>query len=251
MNRAETAQKYNEQWFQGAPFGDPAADPEYEQLARRFLCGDVLPRDGLTQAQKALVILSGLTAGNLFPALRRYTRAALSAGATPVEIKEAIYQCAPYVGLERARCALEEVNAAFKEAGVSLPTPPQGSVSEKDRFEKGLDVQRHIFGREHIDAMRAAAPAETKHMQDFLSAHCFGDFYTRGALDLKMRELITFSAICALGGCEPQAKAHAAANISVGNSRETLIEAATLLLPFMGFPRTLNALACIDAAAKP
>ena len=251
MNRAETAPKYNEQWFQGAPFGDPAADPEYEQLARRFLCGDVLPRDGLTQAQKALVILAGLTAGNLFPALRRYTRAALSAGATPVEIREAIYQCAPYVGLEHARCALEEVNAAFKEAGVSLPTPPQGSVTEEDRFEKGLDVQRHIFGREHIDAMRAAAPAETKHMQDFLSAHCFGDFYTRGALDLKMRELITFSAICALGGCEPQAKAHAAANISVGNSRETLIETATLLLPFMGFPRTLNALAGIDAATKP
>ena len=210
-------------------------------------CGDVLPRGTLTQAQKALVILAGLIAGNLFPALRRYTRAALSAGATPVEIREAIYQCAPYVGLERARCALEEINAAFKEAGVSLPTPPQGTVSE----EKGLDVQRHIFGREHIDAMRAAAPAETKHMHDFLSAHCFGDFYTRGALDLKMRELITFSAICALGGCEPQAKAHAAANASVGNSRETLIEAATLLLPFMGFPRTLNALACIDAATKP
>ena len=131
MNRAETAQKYNEQWFHGAPFGDPAADPEYEQLARRFLCGDVLPRDGLTQAQKALVILAGLTAGNLFPALRRYTRAALSAGTTPVEIKEAIYQCAPYVGLERARCALEEVNAAFKEAGVSLPTLPCGGVGRE------------------------------------------------------------------------------------------------------------------------
>ena len=59
MNREETAQKYNEQWFRGAPFGDPAADPEYEQLARRFLCGDVLPRGTLTQAQKALVILAG------------------------------------------------------------------------------------------------------------------------------------------------------------------------------------------------
>ena len=90
MNRAETAQKYNEQWFRGAPFGDPAADPEYEQLARRFLCGDVLPRGTLTQAQKALVILAGLIAGNLFPALRRYTRAALSAGgAAPAETKEA------------------------------------------------------------------------------------------------------------------------------------------------------------------
>ena len=63
--------------------------------------------------------------------------------------------------------------------------------------------------------MNASAPADQKHINDYLSANCFGDYYTRKVLDVKERELITFTAIVTLGGCEPQAKAHAAANISV------------------------------------
>lgn len=123
-------------------------------------------------------------------------------------------------------------------------------MTEENRFEKGLAIQQEIFGVDNINAMRAAAPTELEHIQEYLSAWCFGDFYTRGTLDLKMRELITFCAICCLGGCEPQAKAHAGANISVGNTREMLIAAMTQCLPFIGFPRTLNAISCIDAVTK-
>lgn len=61
-----------------------------------------------------------------------------------------------------------------------------------------------------------------------------------------MRELVTFCAICCLGGCESQAKAHAGANLSVGNTREMLIEAITQSQSFIGFPRTLNAISCIN-----
>ena len=63
------------------------------------------------------------------------------------------------------------------------------------------------------------------------------------------RELITFTAIVTLGGCEPQAKAHAAANISVGNSRQDLLDALTIALPYIGYPRTLNGLSCVNAIA--
>ena len=98
--------------------------------------------------------------------------------------------------------------------------------------------------------MRNAAPPALKHIQDYLSAYCFGDFYTRKTLDLKMRELITFCAIITLGGCEAQAKSHAAANLRVGNTREMLIGVVTQCLPFIGFPRALNALSCIDSAGK-
>jgi 4-carboxymuconolactone decarboxylase len=94
--------------------------------------------------------------------------------------------------------------------------------------------------------MREAAPANQKHIQDYLSAFCFGDFYTRGALDLKSRELLTLCIISALGGCESQLKSHVLGNKNVGNDKETLISAITHCLPYIGFPRTLNALACVN-----
>lgn len=64
-----------------------------------------------------------------------------------------------------------------------------------------------------------------------------------------MRELVVFSAIVSLGGCNPQAKAHAAANIGAGNGKQDLIDALAVLLPYIGFPRTLNGLAMVNEAA--
>ena len=93
------------------------------------------------------------------------------------------------------------------------------------------------------------APEGQEHIQDYLSAFCFGDIYTRGVLDLKTRELLTLCIISALGGCESQVKSHVQGNLSVGNSKQTLVDAMTQCLPYMGFPRTLNALACINQGA--
>lgn len=246
MNRTTLAEKNNQDWYRGQAFSDNGCDPEFREIARGFLCGDVTEHGTLTEAQKALIRLTALTACQTWKPLARYTLSALDVGAAPEQIKETIYQCAPYIGLEKVQCALDEVNQAFRSAGITCPLPEQSTVTEKTRFEKGLAVQQEIFGADHINAMRAAAPEELRHIQDYLSAYCFGDFYTRGTLDLKMRELITFCAICCLGGCEPQAKAHAGANLSVGNSRQTLIDALTQCLPFIGFPRTLNAISCIE-----
>jgi 4-carboxymuconolactone decarboxylase len=55
--------------------------------------------------------------------------------------------------------------------------------------------------------------------------------------------------LAALGGCDPQVKGHIAANLRVGNDRERLIDVATQLLPFIGYPRTLSALRAIDEVA--
>lgn len=126
----------------------------------------------------------------------------------------------------------------------------RGCLTDRQRALVTLTALTTCQTLDNINNMRAAAPEELKHIQDYLSAYCFGDFYTRGTLDLKMRELITFCAICCLGGCEPQAKSHAGANISVGNTREMLIDAVTQCLPFIGFPRTLNAISCINEVTQ-
>ena len=249
MEHTDRTEKNNEKWFKGAAF-EGAMDPEFTDIARGFLCGDVLSRGCLTDRQRALVTLTALTTCQTLDNMAAYTEAALGAGATPEEIKETLYQCTPYIGMERVWAALKEVNKAFQAAGIKEPCRKQGTVTEETRFEKGLAVQQEIFGADNINKMRDAAPEELKHIQDYLSAYCFGDFYTRGTLDLKMRELITFCAICCLGGCEPQAKSHAGANISVGNTREMLIDAVTQCLPFIGFPRTLNAISCINEVTR-
>lgn len=247
MNRISLAEKNNQNWYRGQAFSDSGCDPEFREIAQGFLCGDVTEHGVLSAPQKALIRLVALTACQTWKPLARYTLSALDVGVSPGQIKETLYQCAPYIGLEKVQCALDEVNQAFQFAGISCPLPEQSTVTEETRFEKGLAVQQEIFGADNISAMRTAAPEELRHIQDYLSAYCFGDFYTRGTLDLKMRELITFCAICCLGGCEPQAKAHAGANLSVGNARRTLIDAITQCLPFIGFPRALNALACIGS----
>ena len=76
--------------------------------------------------------------------------------------------------------------------------------------------------------------------------NCFGDYVTRGGLDTKMRELLTFSILLSLGGCEPQLKGHIRGNLNVGNDKRTLLTVITQLLPYVGYPRSLNAIACLN-----
>ena len=105
--------------------------------------------------------------------------------------------------------------------------------------------QKSIFGVA-IEQMYANSPKNQLHIQEYLSANCFGDYVSRNGLDLKTRELLTFAMLISLGGCESQVKGHIHGNVSVGNNKETLITAVTQLIPFIGYPRALNALACVN-----
>lgn len=94
--------------------------------------------------------------------------------------------------------------------------------------------------------MRVAAPENEKQFQDYLSANCFGDWQTRTGLDKRMREMITFAMLISLGGCEPQVRGHIRGNLAVGNDKELLLQVITLLVPYIGYPRTLNAVQALN-----
>ena len=222
-------------------------NPELAAMRAR-LERDAFSRLGaLSTVKKHLVTIAALTALRAVGNVREKTEAALADGVSPVQIREAVYQCAPYAGFPATEDAMREVDAAFSARGIALPLEHQATVTEENRFEKGLYVQKGIFG-DVIDAMHASAPEGQKAiMVDHLSAFCFGDIYTRRGLDLKTRELLTFSIISALGGCEAQVKSHVQGNANVGNAKQELIDALEVCLPLMGFPRTLNALSCVNA----
>lgn len=171
---------------------------------------------------------------------------ALQEGVCAEKLMEVIYQTIPYTGMAKAYGFINTANNVFRDAGIPLPLKGQSSTSPETRLQKGIETQSAIFGAEHILSMRANAPEELKHIQNYLSANCFGDYYTRDGLNIKERELVTFAAIASLGGAEPQLKAHAQANLNVGNTKGTLLEAVTQMLPYIGYPRTLNAIAVIN-----
>jgi len=176
--------------------------------------------------------------------------AALNVGLTPVVIKEILYQSVPYGGVAKVFDFLHATNAVFQERGIELPLEGQSTTTAKTRFEKGVAAQKTIFG-EAIDKKRQQAPKDQLHIQHFLAANCFGDYYTRNGIDLKMRELLTFAMLISLGGCEPQVKGHVTGNLNIGNDRTRLIDVVTQLLPYIGYPRTLNALRVIDEVVPP
>ncbi|MCY8170929.1 carboxymuconolactone decarboxylase family protein [Bacillus spizizenii] len=245
MDRVEKSkEKYKKLFGNGVP-AVYATDPDFQDILSCFIFGEISHHGNLDDRQRELITLVVLTANQTLPQLKAHVAAALNVGLTPVEIKEAVYQCAPYIGFPKTLNAINEVNEVFKAKNVTLPIESQKTVDEENRFDKGLSVQVEIFG-DVITKMRESTPKNQKHMQDYLSSFCFGDFYTRGGLDLKTRELLTLCIISTLGGCESQVKSHVLGNKNVGNGKETLVTAITHCLPYIGFPRTLNALACIN-----
>jgi 4-carboxymuconolactone decarboxylase len=175
--------------------------------------------------------------------------AALTAGVTPVEAREIVYQAVPYAGMGKVFDFLHATNDVLTERGVRLPLDGQATSTPATRAEEGRAVQEQIVGADRVAGMYASAAEDELHFQRFLSANCFGDYLTRAGIGLPLRELLTFALLAALGGCDPQVRGHVAANLHVGNSRLSLIGVLTVLVPFIGYPRTLNALAAINEVA--
>jgi len=223
-----------------------STDPELIDAFDNFAFDEVLQGSTLGVRTRLMVQLAAIIASQAVREYRAMLPAALNVGVTPVEAKEIVYQAVPYVGLTKVYDFIHLTNEVLTERGVTLPLPPQSRTNPEDRLAKGLEVQKQIVGDEVVERLYASASADQQHIQRFLSANCFGDWVARGGIDVPTRELMTFSMLAALGGCDPQVKGHVAANLRVGNDRKRLIDVATQLLPFIGYPRTLKALRAID-----
>ena len=245
MKITETAGNNVSQIFKGLKSTLHETDPDLLEIHQNFAFDEILQNVKLDLKTRMELILSSLIAMNTMSEYKNFIFGALNVGLTPIEIKEVVYHSVPYVGFARVLEAIQITNSVFKEKGIEMPFASQSTTSAETRFDKGLTVQKSIFGP-GIDKMHQMAPKNQYHIQKFLSDNCFGDYYTRTGLDVKTRELLTFAMLVSLGGCEPQVKAHVRGNVSVGNDKETLLNVVTQLLPYIGYPRTLNGIACIN-----
>ncbi|EHL70862.1 carboxymuconolactone decarboxylase family protein [Cloacibacillus evryensis] len=243
------AKEYHERMFSGYRSTFLDTDPEFIERFDNFAFDEVVNSDDLDGRTRMTAILASLVGCQGIDEYRAILPAALNFGVTPTEAKEMLYQAAAYLGIGRLYPFLRAANEILAERGVRLPLPGQSTTAAEERLAAGERAQIEIFGDGMKDFWRSG-PEDSRHINRWLTDNCFGDWYTRGGLDLRRREMLTFCFLAAQGGCERQLASHIAANIRLGSGKEFLIKVISQCIPFIGYPRALNALDCINKISE-
>lgn len=115
----------------------------------------------------------------------------------------------------------------------------------KDRYKRGLELLGQVDGdggARVIESLSDIAPDVGRYIVEF----AFGDIYARDGLCLKDREFTTIASLCTQGACEPQLKVHIKGALNAGLTNTEIIETFIQLIPYVGFPKVLNAISVAD-----
>ncbi len=249
MSITNNAKEYHEKMFPDYISSFLKTDPEFIERFDNFAFDEVVNHSHLDDKTRWLAILATIIGCQGIDEYKALLPAAMNFGVTPVEIKETVYQAVAYLGIGRVFPFLKGTNEVLTSLGITLPLENQSTTTTDDSLEKGRQAQIDIFGDSMRDFYKSGNP-DSRHIHYWLTDNCFGDYYTRNGLDYKQRELITFCFLAAQGGCEPQLISHASANMKLGNSKAFLIDVISQCIPYIGYPRSLNALNCVNEAAK-
>ena len=206
MDRIEVCRQNYRTLFGGDALTGQGTDPEMMDILQKFIFGEVFQTGELSLKQREMITCITLATMQTLPQLKAHAGAALNVGVTPEELREVMYLTAPFIGFPKMLNAVATVNEVFTEEGVP--------------GDLGGDVEQ------------------------FLTDYFFGDIYSRGALDLKTRELLGYCVLTTLEA-ESQLHSHYHGNINAGNSPETLTATVIQCLPYIGFPAAIKALRII------
>lgn len=110
-----------------------------------------------------------------------------------------------------------------------------------DRYERGLARLEELAGAQGIEVverLRETSPDLARFVVEF----GYGDIYSRPGLDDHARQVAAISSLVTQGGAEPQLEYHIGIALNIGVPPETIVETIVFLVPFVGFPRVLNAI---------
>lgn len=246
MTRAQKADVVYKELF-GSERGQSPTDPEFMEILQRNIFGELFYTGNLSTKDRELITVVALSTLQTLPQLKAHVNAAFNVGNSPLEIREAIYQCAPYIGFPRTLNAIGVFNEVAQERGVKLPLDNTATTTDENRYEKGLNIQNQLYGNEVKKAMASLPDVYNDVVPDTLTTFCFGDFYTRNGLSIKQRELLSLVILTALGA-EKQLSAHVIGAMKAGNDKETLLAAMVQAIPYIGLPYAMTTINLIKTA---
>lgn len=244
MTRSDICKKNYEKLFNSDWNPNVGSDPEMMAILQKYIFGEVFTVGNLDMKTREMLTVTSLAVQQTLPQLKAHINAALNVGVTPLEVRESLYQCAPFIGFPKTLNAIGVMNEVFKERGIKTPLEMAGTTDEKSRYEKGAAIQKPLYGDEISKALEGLPENMGDDVSRFLTEFCFGDIYTRKGLDVKTRELLIISILVTTGDTETL-QSHIKGALKAGNSKETITAAIIQCLPYVGFPNTIAALKCL------
>jgi len=107
------------------------------------------------------------------------------------------------------------------------------------RFEKGLQIRRHVLGDEYVDRALAQADAFCQPLQELVTEYCWGTVWARSDLALAERSLINLAMISALNRPH-ELKIHVKGALRNGVSREKIREVLLQVAIYCGVPAAVD-----------
>lgn len=241
MTRIEICKDNYNKLFGGEALTKTGSDAEMMAILQKYIFGEVFTVGELDMKTREMITVVSLSTQQTLPQLKAHINAALNVGVSPVELREAIYQCAPFIGFPKTLNAITVLNEVFKERGIQTPLESTMTVKEQDRFKEGHKIQNELYGDEILQSMKGLPDNMGEDVARMLTEVCFGDFYTRKGLDVKTRELLVLSILVTTGDIQTL-KSHIVGNMKVGNDAKIIAAVIIQVMPYTGFPKALAAL---------
>ena len=119
----------------------------------------------------------------------------------------------------------------------------------KERAAIGEALMRKVDGDRVTDNLLAAYAEIAPEFSRYLLEFAFGEIYAREG-DLKQRELVAIASLATMGGCDAQLETHVHGAFNVGLTKAEIVEAVMTLIPYIGFPKALNAMAVVKRVVE-
>lgn len=241
----ERLHDFEMRFFSPSAFSLDVTDPEFADIFREFAFETVIEETDIPLEDNVLASLAASIAGNGIDTFRVILKGALRARIRPECIKELIYHVGIYVGIARLLPFITVCNEEFDRFDISFPLARMGRVSKEDRLKDGRQLQNDLF-EDRTKRFGDSFGKKYKFLERWISAHCYGDIWTRDGLSITQRQMITIAALTAIGGSDNLLKEHIRAAFNKGMDKKYLVSITASLIPYVGFPRAIGTLKIIE-----
>ena len=130
MNRKERTEQKMQEIFHTHAAGQEGTDPVFMQILQGYIFGDVCYTGSLDTKMRELITITILSTLNTLPQLKAHVQGGLNVGCSAIEIREAFYQCAPFICFPKTLNAISTMNEVFTQNGINLPLDEQSTLTD-------------------------------------------------------------------------------------------------------------------------